>query len=315
MLGAYNVRNALAAIAVGAAVGLNTDTMADGLRRFRGVRRRMQLRGTAAGVTVYDDFAHHPTAIDETLDRGALRTPVPPRSGRSSSRGRRRRAAASSRRTSPVRWARAASRHPAGRLPFERCRKSERLDAEEIVRDLRSADVDARFIPATAISCRRLRGGRERRSRRRHVERRLRRHPSEAPGRSTAREAAEPRTACNRSGSSPPVMPPSWWSCRSASIPLINATLVAPCRRAPPRLRSAVIRDAVVGYCTLTVYFDPLSVDASWLEGEIRALALDADAVGPLDGSTIEVPVCYGGDLGPDLDDVAAQCAGAAKRR
>src|SRR5690606_21774248 len=67
LLGAYNVRNATAAIAVGAAVGLSSDTMAEGLRRFRGVRRRMQHRGTAAGVMVYDDFAHHPTAIEETL--------------------------------------------------------------------------------------------------------------------------------------------------------------------------------------------------------------------------------------------------------
>ena len=67
LLGAYNVRNALAAIAVGAAIGLHTDTMAAGLRAFKGVRRRMQLRGTANGVAVYDDFAHHPTAIAETL--------------------------------------------------------------------------------------------------------------------------------------------------------------------------------------------------------------------------------------------------------
>jgi UDP-N-acetylmuramate: L-alanyl-gamma-D-glutamyl-meso-diaminopimelate ligase len=67
MLGAYNVRNALAAMAVGAAVGLSTDTMAAGLRAFKGVRRRLQLRGTARGVVVYDDFAHHPTAIAETL--------------------------------------------------------------------------------------------------------------------------------------------------------------------------------------------------------------------------------------------------------
>ncbi len=67
LLGAYNVRNALAAIAVGAAVGLSTDTMAASLRRFKGVRRRMQHRGTVRGVAVYDDFAHHPTAIGETL--------------------------------------------------------------------------------------------------------------------------------------------------------------------------------------------------------------------------------------------------------
>ena len=67
LLGAYNVRNALAAMAVGGAVGLSTDTMAAGLRAFKGVRRRMELRGTARGVAVYDDFAHHPTAIAETL--------------------------------------------------------------------------------------------------------------------------------------------------------------------------------------------------------------------------------------------------------
>src|SRR6185436_15911085 len=67
LLGSYNVRNAVAAIAVGAAVGLSPDTMAAGLRAFKGVRRRMQLRGTAGGVSVYDDFAHHPTAIGETL--------------------------------------------------------------------------------------------------------------------------------------------------------------------------------------------------------------------------------------------------------
>ena len=49
LLGAYNVRNALAAIAVGAAVGLSTDTMAASLKRFKGVRRRMQHRGTVRG--------------------------------------------------------------------------------------------------------------------------------------------------------------------------------------------------------------------------------------------------------------------------
>src|SRR5690606_6812962 len=67
LLGAYNVRNAVAAIAVAAAVGVDTDTLAEGLRKFRGVRRRLQHRGTANGVMVYDDFAHHPTAIEETL--------------------------------------------------------------------------------------------------------------------------------------------------------------------------------------------------------------------------------------------------------
>jgi UDP-N-acetylmuramate: L-alanyl-gamma-D-glutamyl-meso-diaminopimelate ligase len=67
LLGTYNVRNALAAIAVGHATGLNAQALAEGLRAFKGVRRRLQLRGVARDVAVYDDFAHHPTAIAETL--------------------------------------------------------------------------------------------------------------------------------------------------------------------------------------------------------------------------------------------------------
>jgi UDP-N-acetylmuramate: L-alanyl-gamma-D-glutamyl-meso-diaminopimelate ligase len=67
MMGEHNVRNALAAIAVGAAVGLDQTTIARGLRMFRGVKRRLEVVGEAGGVTVYDDFAHHPTAVAETL--------------------------------------------------------------------------------------------------------------------------------------------------------------------------------------------------------------------------------------------------------
>jgi UDP-N-acetylmuramate: L-alanyl-gamma-D-glutamyl-meso-diaminopimelate ligase len=75
LLGAHNVRNALAAIAVGHAVGLDAQTMIGGLARFKGVKRRLEALGTVAGVTVYDDFAHHPTAIAETL--AALRAAHP----------------------------------------------------------------------------------------------------------------------------------------------------------------------------------------------------------------------------------------------
>jgi inhibitor of KinA len=88
--------------------------------------------------------------------------------------------------------------------------------------------------------------------------------------------------------------------------PAINARLVA----LGDALRAccgSAIRDAVVGYCTLTVYFDPFRVDPVWLEGEVRSLALDAEAAAPVEGPRVEVPVCYGGDLGPDLEDVAAQ--------
>ena len=77
LLGVHNVRNALAAIAVGHHVGLTAHALADGLRRFRGVKRRLEVVGVARGVTVIDDFAHHPTAVHETL--AALRTGYPGR--------------------------------------------------------------------------------------------------------------------------------------------------------------------------------------------------------------------------------------------
>lgn len=67
LLGDHNVRNALAAIAIGVDLGLDVERLRDGLARFQGVKRRLEIVGTARGVTVYDDFAHHPTAVDETL--------------------------------------------------------------------------------------------------------------------------------------------------------------------------------------------------------------------------------------------------------
>jgi UDP-N-acetylmuramate: L-alanyl-gamma-D-glutamyl-meso-diaminopimelate ligase len=67
LLGAHNVRNALAAIAVAHCVGISATTAAQGLKTFAGVKRRLEIVGRAGGVTVYDDFAHHPTAVAETL--------------------------------------------------------------------------------------------------------------------------------------------------------------------------------------------------------------------------------------------------------
>ena len=67
LVGAYNVRNALAAIAVATEVGISAERIAEGLRPFAGVKRRLEVVGIADGVTVYDDFAHHPTAVAETL--------------------------------------------------------------------------------------------------------------------------------------------------------------------------------------------------------------------------------------------------------
>jgi UDP-N-acetylmuramate: L-alanyl-gamma-D-glutamyl-meso-diaminopimelate ligase len=65
--GEHNVRNALAALACAAALGAEPARLREGLAAFRGVRRRLELRGEARGVRVYDDFAHHPTAVRETL--------------------------------------------------------------------------------------------------------------------------------------------------------------------------------------------------------------------------------------------------------
>ncbi|MEA2434498.1 MAG: UDP-N-acetylmuramate--alanine ligase [Actinomycetota bacterium] len=65
--GLHNVENALAAAAAVIAVGLSPDEAAQGLGRFRGVERRFELKGSARGVTVIDDYAHHPTEVAATL--------------------------------------------------------------------------------------------------------------------------------------------------------------------------------------------------------------------------------------------------------
>ncbi len=65
--GDYNVRNALSVMAAATEQGLTPAEISAGLAAFSGVRRRMEVKGEASGVTVIDDFAHHPTAIAETL--------------------------------------------------------------------------------------------------------------------------------------------------------------------------------------------------------------------------------------------------------
>lgn len=65
--GLHNVENALAAMAAAQHVGVSPEVAAQALAEFSGVKRRLELLGTVAGVAVYDDFAHHPTAIATTL--------------------------------------------------------------------------------------------------------------------------------------------------------------------------------------------------------------------------------------------------------
>jgi UDP-N-acetylmuramate: L-alanyl-gamma-D-glutamyl-meso-diaminopimelate ligase len=148
MLGAYNVRNAIAAIAVGVAVGLNIDTLAEGLRKFRGVRRRMQHRGTAGGVMVYDDFAHHPTAIAETLT--GVRSAHPDRRIWAIFEPR---SATSCRRIFQGDFARALGRADRVILPAvfrSSLPDDQRLSAEAVISELTESGIEAAYIPATA---------------------------------------------------------------------------------------------------------------------------------------------------------------------
>jgi UDP-N-acetylmuramate: L-alanyl-gamma-D-glutamyl-meso-diaminopimelate ligase len=71
--GLHNVNNALAVLAASHAVGVNMGDACSYLSEFPGVKRRMELRGEAGGVMVYDDFAHHPTAIATTLEGAKAR--------------------------------------------------------------------------------------------------------------------------------------------------------------------------------------------------------------------------------------------------
>jgi UDP-N-acetylmuramate: L-alanyl-gamma-D-glutamyl-meso-diaminopimelate ligase len=67
LLGRHNVMNALAALAAASAVGVDVAAVLPALSLFRSVKRRMEVIGAHDGITVYDDFAHHPTAIKTTL--------------------------------------------------------------------------------------------------------------------------------------------------------------------------------------------------------------------------------------------------------
>ena len=145
LLGVHNVRNALAAIAVGVRAGLGTDELAAGLRAFRGIKRRLEVVGTARGVTILDDFAHHPTAVFETL--AALRSGYP---------GRRiwavfePRSASSCRRVFQDAFAAAfgaADEVILAAVFRSTLPEAERLDADRLVADLRASGQQARHIP------------------------------------------------------------------------------------------------------------------------------------------------------------------------
>jgi UDP-N-acetylmuramate: L-alanyl-gamma-D-glutamyl-meso-diaminopimelate ligase len=144
LIGRHNVRNALAAIAIGTEAGVSPSTLADSLRAFKGVRRRLEVLETIDGVSLFDDFAHHPTAVHETL--AGLRAAHPqariwaifePRS------------ASSCRRIFQTEFARAFA--PADEVVIAAVYRSslpedQRLSAERLVADLLAAGTHARHI-------------------------------------------------------------------------------------------------------------------------------------------------------------------------
>jgi UDP-N-acetylmuramate: L-alanyl-gamma-D-glutamyl-meso-diaminopimelate ligase len=75
MLGTFNVQNALHCVVVCKELGIDNEVIQRGLSTFQSVKRRLELRGEVRGVRVYDDFAHHPTAVHETLKAVRQRFP------------------------------------------------------------------------------------------------------------------------------------------------------------------------------------------------------------------------------------------------
>ncbi|MGH7928740.1 MAG: glutamate ligase domain-containing protein, partial [Candidatus Binatia bacterium] len=77
LIGRHNVQNALAVYAMGRALGIERSKLLEGFVTFCGVKRRQEIKGERRGIVVIDDFAHHPTAVMETID--AVRSAYPKR--------------------------------------------------------------------------------------------------------------------------------------------------------------------------------------------------------------------------------------------
>jgi UDP-N-acetylmuramate: L-alanyl-gamma-D-glutamyl-meso-diaminopimelate ligase len=67
LIGQHNIKNALAVYAMGRAMGVERSKLLEGFATFHGVKRRQELKGERRGIAVIDDFAHHPTAVRETI--------------------------------------------------------------------------------------------------------------------------------------------------------------------------------------------------------------------------------------------------------
>lgn len=145
LVGAHNVRNALAAIAVGSDCGIAEDVLREGLATFAGVKRRLELVGTKRDISVYDDFAHHPTAVAETL--AAVRAAEPSRRIWAIFEPR---SASSCRRVFQSDFAKAfsgADEVVIASVFRSTLPEAERLSESQLVSDLKGAGVAARHLP------------------------------------------------------------------------------------------------------------------------------------------------------------------------
>lgn len=149
MLGELNVRNALAVAACARHCGLSAEQIQAAFDTFKGIRRRMDVRGEPGGITVVDDFGHHPTAIDETLKALRIRygdrrlwAIFEPRSNTTRRKVFQERLAAS------FKLADAVVIAQVDRL--EMLPKDERLDPERLMHDLRRNGKTAHYLPDVA---------------------------------------------------------------------------------------------------------------------------------------------------------------------
>ena len=146
MVGSYNVENAIAVSAMAIRYGLQAEKVCDAFSRFKGVKRRQEIVGQKSGVTVIDDFAHHPTAIDLTIagvkaawPNGRVWAVFEPRS-------------ATSRRNTFQEMFPPSFKHAditvfAGLFSPDKIPLAERLDPDRVVADIKKSGGEAVYIP------------------------------------------------------------------------------------------------------------------------------------------------------------------------
>ena len=146
MMGEFNVRNALAVVACAKHCGLSNKQIQSAFDTFTGIKRRMEIRGISGGVTVVDDFGHHPTAIRETMSALRMKYPTQkiwaifePRSNTTRRNVFQKELAESFRDADGVIVSQIAR--------LELLKPEERLDPERLMRDLQVGGKTAAYLP------------------------------------------------------------------------------------------------------------------------------------------------------------------------